>query len=118
MEINDELARAIGFRLAFIYKGGGEAEFLILGRAALEACRDIILDEVLAEPSERELEASVVNDEFGGHDGCVRRAFANRLKSLTQPPSKREQVEAVLKGRGDSIEAMLDKIDAIYKESE
>ena len=131
MEINDQLAREIGtavthamlkhlpYGITWVsnFKGSERDAKIAAGRAALEACREMILAEVEGKMSDL-TDMRAADGQWDSGWNSALKQVRDRLKSLTQPPSKREKVEAVLKGRGDSIEAMLDKIDAIYKESE
>jgi len=46
---------------------------------------------LLREPSEDELNSSVVSDAYGGHDGCVKKAISNRLAQYTVAPDPRRE---------------------------
>jgi hypothetical protein len=88
-----------------------------VGHAAYAACREIVLAQAVEAIKQLPYATFRPNTFADGYEHAV-----ERLKSLTQPPGKREQVEAVLASdwgaRKLTIAEAAAKIDAIYKESE
>jgi hypothetical protein len=114
MEINDELARAIGVACLVAWYStyengvkhqtdwkddGKRKDTIAIGRATYEACREIVLKEALAGPTDDECRFASKNASvsFLIAQDTLERFAGMRFASLTQPPSKREKVEAVLK---------------------
>ena len=60
-------------------------------RAAAKSIDDVAAPVLLREPSEDELNSSVVSDAYGGHDGCVKKAISNRLAQYTVAPDPRRE---------------------------
>jgi hypothetical protein len=136
MEINDELAREIGVAALYAWvrtrmdgsrndqscfvDDGKRKDTVVAGRAALAACREIVLKEALAEPTEKDINGILWEMPREDRWRIAKSLLANRLKSLTHPPSKREQVEAILMPSGsivgtrEQIAQLADKIAAIY----
>jgi glycerol-3-phosphate dehydrogenase len=111
MKLSDEQYAAIG------QANGWSEEYAIEhGKRCYNSCREMILAEALAQPTREERRL------FERGNTCLVRDLddflANRLKSLTQPPSKREKVEAKLEEFGIHRATLAAEIDAIYKESE
>jgi hypothetical protein len=130
MEINDELARKIGVACLEAWYSthengvkhqtgwkddGKRKDTIAVGRAALAACREIVLKEALASPTDDECRfaSKNANVSFLVAQDTLERFAGMRFASLTQPPSKREQVQAVL-GSSFTTDQKLDKIAAIY----
>jgi hypothetical protein len=136
MKLSDEQARAIGVMCVeawysthkngtkhqTCWKDDGEGkDVAAVGHAAFAACREIVLKEAKSAISQ----LKDMNHRDGAWDCGWNDALSEvhtRLDSLTQPPSKREKVEAVLDHwgwkAGDGRAEVARQIDAIYKESE
>jgi hypothetical protein len=102
---------------------GKRKDTIAVGRAALAACREIVLKEALAGPTDDECRfaSKNANVSFLVAQDTLERFAGMRFASLTQPPSKREQVEVVVNRYvPDFINStprkneLLDKIAAIY----
>jgi hypothetical protein len=95
-----------------------------VGHAAYQACREIVLAQAVEAIKQLPYATFRPNTFADGYEHAV-----ERLKSLTQPRSKREKVEARLKEYKSShppfipdadtdARILAAEIDAIYKESE
>jgi hypothetical protein len=89
---------------------------------ALSAALGVALKKALASPTDEEIAASGTDSGEWKMGDYIRARilFANRLKSFTQPPSKRERVLHLLCHRTllKTDAELAAEIDAIYKESE
>lgn len=79
---------------------------------------DVVLAEVLREPTEHDLNACVVPESSGFHDGCVRKAISNRLAEYSAPREKtlQEKMLELLQSNRCTTEQLSHEITALLEE--